>query len=75
MDINIKKFKLFLQNILTNDRKCGIICIVEQWIYKALYILHKLLEGKLHKFVISIPITQYLIWIIEIITVQWADIK
>ena len=30
MDIKIKKFKIFLQNLLTNERKCGIICIVEQ---------------------------------------------
>ena len=66
MDIKIKKkFKLFLQNILTNESKYGIICIVEQWIYKVLYILNKLLEGKLRKNVYSIRITQYLIWIKE----------
>ena len=30
MDIKVKKFKLFSRNILTNERKYGIICIVEQ---------------------------------------------
>ena len=34
MDIRVKKFKIFLQKPLTNERKYGIICIVEQWIYK-----------------------------------------